>query len=92
LNPDFRDILSAFIAEGVEFLLVGAYALAVHGVPRATGDIDLWVRPTPENAARVRGALAKFGAPVGFARHFARKSPLPGKKPFCPEIPALPRR
>lgn len=64
MNPDFRDILSAFIAEGVEFLLVGAYALAVHGVPRATGDIDLWVRPTPENAARVRGALAKFGAPV----------------------------
>ncbi len=64
MNPDFRDMLSAFIAEGVEFLLVGAYALAVHGVPRATGDIDLWVRPTPENAARVRTALAKFGAPV----------------------------
>jgi hypothetical protein len=64
LNPDFRDILSAFIDEGVEFLLVGAYALAVHGVPRATGDIDLWVHPTPENAARVRAALVKFRAPV----------------------------
>jgi predicted nucleotidyltransferase len=64
LNNDFRDILSIFIAEGVEFLLVGAYALAVHGVARATGDIDLWVRVTPENAVRVWNALAKFGAPV----------------------------
>ena len=64
MNSDFRDILSAFIAEGVEFLLVGAYALAAHGVPRATGDIDLWVRPSPENATRVWTALAKFGAPV----------------------------
>ncbi len=64
MNPDFRDILSAFIAEHVEFLLVGAYALAAHGVPRATGDIDLWVRPTPENAAHVWAALAKFGAPL----------------------------
>ena len=64
MNPDFRDILSEFIAERVEFLLDGAYALAVHGVPRATGDIDLWVRPTPENAVRVWTALAKFGAPV----------------------------
>jgi hypothetical protein len=64
LNSDFRDILSTFIAEGVEFLLVGAYAMAVHGVPRATGDIDLWVRTSPENASRIWNALAKFGAPV----------------------------
>jgi hypothetical protein len=54
LNPDFRDILSEFSAAGVDFLLVGAYALAVHGLPRATGDIDLWVRPSPENAQRSR--------------------------------------
>jgi len=64
LNPDFRDILSAFVDEGVEFLLVGAYALAVHGHPRATGDLDLWVRPSPENAQRVWRALEKFGAPL----------------------------
>ena len=63
MNSDFRDILSIFIAEGVEFLLVGAYALAVHGVARATGDIDLWVRPTRDNAVRAWNALAKFGAP-----------------------------
>ncbi len=64
MNSDFRDILSIFIAEGVEFLLVGAYALAVHGVARATGDIDLRVRPSPHNAVRAWNALAKFGAPV----------------------------
>jgi hypothetical protein len=44
MNPDFRDILSCFNAEGAEYLVVGAYALAAHGLPRATGDIDLWVR------------------------------------------------
>jgi hypothetical protein len=64
LNPDFRDMLSEFSAAGVEFLLVGAYAMAVHGVPRATGDLDLWVRCSDENAPRVLAALARFGAPV----------------------------
>lgn len=63
LNPDYRDILSAFAGAEVEYLLVGAYALAAHGYPRATGDIDLWVRPTEENAARVMRALRQFGAP-----------------------------
>jgi hypothetical protein len=64
LNPDFRDILSAFNAEGVEYLLVRAYALAAHGLPRATGDIDLWVRPSAENAGRTWRALERFGAPL----------------------------
>lgn len=50
--------------EGAEFLVVGAHALAVHGVPRATGDLDIWVRPEPANAARVWRALVRFGAPV----------------------------
>jgi len=45
--------------------VVGAHALAVHGVPRATGDLDVWVRPEAENAARVWQALARFGAPLG---------------------------
>lgn len=65
LNPDFRDMLSAFNAEGVEYLVVGAYALAAHGLPRATGDLDFWIRRTPENADRVLRALAAFGAPAG---------------------------
>ena len=65
MNPDFRDLLSAFSAARVEYLLVGAYAMAVHGLPRATGDMDVWVRRTPDNAKRVLEALAAFGAPVG---------------------------
>ncbi|MBD3236604.1 MAG: hypothetical protein GF330_07860 [Candidatus Eisenbacteria bacterium] len=64
LNPDYRDMLSALCAEEAEFLLVGAYALAAHGLPRATGDIDIWIRPSPENARRVWRALAAFGAPL----------------------------
>ena len=50
--------------EGARFLLVGAYALATHGYVRATGDIDLWVEPTQDNAAKVWRALARFGAPL----------------------------
>jgi hypothetical protein len=64
LNSDFRDILSAFSEEKVEFILVGAYAVAAHGLPRATGDIDLWIRCSDENAARVLKALKTFGAPM----------------------------
>lgn len=47
-----------------DYLVVGAYAMAAHGCPRSTGDIDFWVRPTPENAVRVWNALASFGAPM----------------------------
>ncbi len=64
LNPDFRDVLSEFNAEGVEYLVVGAYAVAVHGLPRATGDLDLWINPAPENVAQVLRALERFGAPM----------------------------
>ena len=64
LNSDFRDILSAFCEEQVEFMLVGAYAVAAHGLPRATGDIDLWVKCSEKNATRVMAALGKFGAPL----------------------------
>lgn len=64
MNPDFLDLLRAFSAADVRFLIVGAYALAVHGRPRATGDLDVWVDATPQNAARVIRALAAFGAPV----------------------------
>jgi len=64
LNPDFRDMLSALNDAGAEFLIVGAYALAAHGMPRATGDIDIWIRPTAENAHLVWQALTSFGAPL----------------------------
>jgi hypothetical protein len=64
MNRDFLDLLRAFGAADVRFLIVGAYALAVHGRPRATGDLDVWVEPTPENAARIVQALGVFGAPL----------------------------
>ncbi len=64
LNRDYREMLSAFCGRGVEFLLVGGYALAVHGVVRATGDMDLWIRPMPGNARRAWLALEDFGAPL----------------------------
>ena len=62
LNSDFREILSVFCEEKVEFMLVGAYAVAAHGLPRATGDIDLWIKCSEDNATRVWTALTKFGA------------------------------
>jgi hypothetical protein len=64
VNDDFDEMLSALSDAGADFLLVGAHALAVHGLVRATGDLDLWVRPTPENAERVWEALVRFGAPL----------------------------
>ncbi len=53
MNPHFAEMLSALSAADADFVIVGAFALAAHGNPRATGDIDIWVRPTRENADRV---------------------------------------
>lgn len=64
LNPDFKDMLSCLKDAEVEFVIVGAYALAAHGFPRATGDIDIWVRNSSENAQKIMSALKKFGAPT----------------------------
>jgi len=64
LNPDYRDMLSALSDAEAEYILVGAFALAVHGNPRSTGDIDILVRPTQQNADRVMKALRAFGAPL----------------------------
>jgi len=63
-NPDFRDLLSIFNEEGVEYLLVGAQAYIFYAEPRYTKDMDLWVKPTSDNAQRVFRALARFGAPL----------------------------
>ncbi|MCP4137661.1 MAG: hypothetical protein GY754_42230 [bacterium] len=64
LNQDYKEMLSILLEEKVDFLLVGAYALAAHGYPRATGDIDIFVRPDKDNAHKVYKALARFGAPM----------------------------
>ncbi len=71
-NPDFLDILQALDEAGVEYVVVGAHAMAVHGVPRATGDLDVLVRPSAENARRIVDALHAYGAPIdshGVSRH-----------------------
>ena len=62
LNEDYNEMLQCLAAEGVRFLLVGAYAMAAHGYPRATMDIDIWVMPSPDNAAATLKALRRFGA------------------------------
>jgi len=64
LNPDYAEILSAFSTESVEYLVVGAFALAAHGAPRTTGHIDFWVNPDPANVERLWRALLRFGAPL----------------------------
>ena len=61
VQPDFRDLFALFNAHGVDYLIVGAYALAYHGAPRYTGDLDILVRPDSENAQRILGALDEFG-------------------------------
>jgi hypothetical protein len=61
---DFHDVLAALLAADARFIVVGAHALAAHGIPRATVDIDVWVDPDPENAQRVWKALTAFGAPL----------------------------
>ena len=64
LDEDALELLRAFCAHDVRFLIVGAHALGVHGAPRATGDLDLWVEPVPANAQRTWAALEDFGAPL----------------------------
>jgi hypothetical protein len=71
MNEDFLDLLAALLDAQARFLIVGAHAMAVHGVPRATGDLDVWIAPDDENATRVWAALVRFGAPMaalGFSR------------------------
>lgn len=64
MTDDWFDVIAAMLDADVRFLIVGAHALAVHGVPRGTQDLDIWIEPTAENALRVRRALDDFGAPV----------------------------
>ncbi len=64
MNKDFEDFLRALVEGGARFLVVGAHALAVHGVPRATGDLDVWIARDEENVELVWRALKTFGAPT----------------------------
>ena len=64
VSPDFKDLLHRLNAEKAEYLVVGGYAVIFHTEPRFTKDLDVWVRPTPTNAAKVWRALGQFGAPL----------------------------
>ena len=64
LDDDALDMLLALDEENADYLIIGAHALAAHGVIRATLDVDLWVRPTAKNALATYNALVRFGAPV----------------------------
>jgi hypothetical protein len=61
IEPDFKELLVLLNSHSVEYIIVGAYALAFHGAPRFTGDLDIFVRPDPENAQRILAALRDFG-------------------------------
>jgi len=63
-NPDFKELFAALCDQKAEFIVVGAHAVMVHTEPRYTKDLDIWVRPTPDNAKRVFAALRIFGAPL----------------------------
>jgi hypothetical protein len=64
LNKDYKEMLQLLLEEQVNFILVGAYALSAHGYPRATGDIDIWVKADESNSKRIYQALSRFGAPL----------------------------
>jgi hypothetical protein len=63
-NPDFKDLFAALCDQKADFLVVGAHAVMIFTEPRYTKDLDVWVRPAPDNAARVYRALELFGAPL----------------------------
>ena len=79
LPADFRDVLVCLTDAEVEFMVIGGYAVAHHGHVRATKDIDVLVRPTQENAARVMRALETFGAPLSSLEIHATDFATPGK-------------
>lgn len=61
LSRDFKEFIESLNASGVEYLVVGGYAMALHGRPRQTGDLDIWLSRTPDNVGRLMQALTAFG-------------------------------
>jgi hypothetical protein len=75
VDRNFHDMLGTLRRHGAEFLVVGAHSLRAHDAPRATGDLDIWVRPTPQNAPKVWRALDEFGAALSDAKEEDFASP-----------------
>ena len=90
LPLDFKEFLSLFESHGVEYLLVGGYAVIYHGYVRTTGDMDVWIAVNPENAKRVGAALQEFGFSAASAKPeiFLEKGPMTrmGRSPVRIEI------
>ena len=90
MYPDFKELLFALNAHSVKYLVVGAYAVSVHAQPRATKDLDIWVKPELENAKAVYTALREFGAPLeGLTiADFAERGPFfhMGREPVAVDI------
>jgi len=95
LPPDFKDLLAAFDAQAVEYLVVGGYAVGFHARPRFTKDLDLWVGDAPDNLVRVRRALEAFGAPAAMLAHLETASVEDvlwmGAPPVCIDLVAIKR-
>lgn len=60
-SQDFREFVKLLIKNKVEYLIVGGYAVSIHGYPRYTGDLDIWLNPTPENAEKILLSVNEFG-------------------------------
>ena len=90
MYPDFKELLSVLNALNVRYLVVGAYAVSVHAQPRATKDLDVWIKPDAENGKLVYQALLRFGAPLAglTAAEFAEKGPFfhMGREPVAVDI------
>jgi hypothetical protein len=89
MYPDFKELLSVLNAHSVKYLIVGAYAVSVYAQPRATKDLDLWIKPDANNAESVF-ALRAFGAPLADlnSRDFAERGPFfrMGREPVAVDI------
>lgn len=72
LAEDFREFLALLKKHQVKYLLIGGYAVAFHGYPRFTGDLDIWIQPEPENARRVVEVLHEFGITTGVSEDLFR--------------------
>jgi len=60
-SKDFKEFVELLIKNNVEYLVVGGYAVGIHGYPRYTGDLDIWLNPTPENARKILVCVNEFG-------------------------------
>jgi len=90
MYPDFKELLSVLNAYSVKYLVVGAYAVSIHAQPRATKDIDIWVKPDAQNAEALYAALLQFGAPLEglTSADFAEYGPFfhMGREPVAVDI------